>query len=303
MSIWPTDKLRLLAAGSILVALCVTALKYAAYAMTGSVALYSDALESIVNVTTAIAALVAVVYSDRPADSNHPFGHHKAEYFSAVLSGVLIVVAAFLILHQAWDAFRSPKLITAQKEGLVFSGLATVLNAVWAATLILKGREWRSPALSADGWHIVTDVVTSGAVLTGFLLMTLTGWQVLDPLMAVLAAGSILWSGWAVIRQSFSGLMDEAVTTDILAEIRRVIEAEGKGAREAHDLRTRHAGRATFIEFHLVVDGDMPVRDAHTICDRIEAALRAKIDGARITIHVEPEEKAKHPGHSGIMVA
>jgi cation diffusion facilitator family transporter len=290
------NKLRLIAAISIAVALCVMTLKYIAYLKTGSVALYSDALESIVNVTTALTALWAVVYAERPADRNHPFGHHKAEYFSAVVSGVLIVFAAFLILHQAWDAFQSPKPIHAHSLGALYNGLATALNAGWAALLIVKGRAWRSPALMADGWHILTDVTTSVALLIGFALMIVTGWQILDPLMAVLAAASILWSGWSVTRQSFSGLMDESVTSDILTEIQRVIAAEGKGALEAHDLRTRHAGRATFIEFHLVVDGEMSVRMSHDICDRIEAALRAKIEGARVTIHVEPEEKAKHSG-------
>lgn len=293
---WPGDKLHRMAAASIAIALCVMALKYVAYLKTGSVALYSDALESIVNVVTASAALMAVTYSDRPADHNHPFGHHKAEYFSAVLSGVLIVVAAVLILHQAWDAIHHPKALTAHAQGALYNGVATAMNAGWAWLLITKGRAWRSPALAADGWHILTDVVTSIALLVGFALMVLTGWQILDPVMAVLAALSILWSGWTVIRQSFSGLMDEAVTADILAEIQRVIATEATGALQAHDLRTRHAGRATFIEFHLVVAGDMSVRTAHGICDRIEAALVAKIDGARITIHVEPEEKAKQAG-------
>ena len=302
---WPfasgqRDKLRLMAAGSIVIALCVMALKYLAYLKTGSVALYSDALESIVNVATAVAALWAVVYADRPADNNHPFGHHKAEYFSAVLSGALIIVAAVLIVHQAWAAFRNPAPLMALSQGAIYNGLATILNAGWASLLIARGRDWRSPALAADGWHVLTDVATSVALLTGFLLMAMTGWQLLDPIMAALAAIGILWSGWGVVRQSFSGLMDESVTADILAEIQRVIAAEGHGAIEAHDLRTRHAGRATFIEFHLVVDGAMTVRTSHDICDRIEAALRAKIDGARVTIHVEPEEKAKH---AGIMVA
>lgn len=291
-----TRKLRTMAIGSIAVALCVMALKYVAYLKTGSVALYSDALESIVNVTTSFAALFAVIYSDRPADHNHPFGHHKAEYFSAVLSGVLIVIAAVLIVHQAWDAFRAPKPLQAYSQGALYNGAATALNALWAFILISRGGAWRSPALAADGWHILSDVTTSVALLLGFGLMAVTGWQGLDPVMAVLAALGILWSGWAVTRQSFSGLMDESVTADILAEIRRVISAEGKGALEAHDLRARHAGRATFIEFHLVVDGDMSVRTSHDICDRIEAALRAKVEGARVTIHVEPEEKAKHSG-------
>ena len=285
-----------LAIGSVAVGILVLGLKSVAYLLTGSVALYSDAIESIVNVAAAVAALLAIRLSNKPADRNHPYGHGKAEYFSAVLSGVLIVIAAILIIHQAWDAFQSPRPIQAFAQGAIYNGLATALNAGWASLLITKGRAWRSPALAADGWHILTDVTTSVALLVGFGLMMLTGLHVLDPLMAVLAAISILWSGWGVIRQSFSGLMDESVTADILTEIQRVISAEGKGALEAHDLRTRHAGRATFIEFHLVVDGDMSVRMSHDICDRIEAALRSKDEGARVTIHVEPEEKAKHSG-------
>lgn len=290
------DKVRLAAAGSIAVALAVLAIKYVAYHKTGSVALYSDALESIVNVTTAFAALWAVHLSDKPADRNHPFGHHKAEYFSAVLSGVLIVVAALLILQEAWSALRAPKPPRSPLEGLAWSAAATALNAAWSGFLILQGRRWRSPALAADGRHLLTDVTTSLGVLTGFGLVALTGWLILDPLTAIAVAISILLSGWRVMRSSVGGLMDEAADADMQGRIRQVISLHAKGAIEAHDLKTRLAGRATFIEFHLVVPGDMSVRAAHDICDKIEAALRAELEGARIQIHVEPEEKAKHAG-------
>lgn len=290
------DFVSILAAASIVVALGVMALKYVAYLKTGSVALYSDALESIVNVTTAVVALYTVRLAGKPADANHPFGHHKAEYFSAVLSGALIIVAALLILEEVWRALRNPTPLRAPLEGFIWSGTATVINAAWAGVLIWFGTRLRSPALAADGWHVLTDAVTSVGALIGFGLVAATGWQILDPLTAALVAVNILRSGWVVMRDSVSGLMDESVDARILAEIRKSISDQGVGAIEAHDLKTRHAGRATFIEFHLVVPGDMPVRAAHEICDRIEIALKAAVEGAHVLIHVEPEEKAKHTG-------
>lgn len=285
-----------LAVGSLIVGALVLALKALAWWLTGSVALLSDALESTVNVATAIAALVAIQVAAKPADATHPFGHHKAEFFSAVLEGVMIVIAALLILKEAYHGFTAPRSITAPVEGLLLNGGATVLNGVWAWMLVTRGRALRSPALVADGWHLFTDVLTSGGVALGIVLALVTGWWVLDPLMATLVAVNILWSGWKVITQSLSGLMDEAVPDEDLTRIREVISEHGGGAVEAHDLRTRHAGRATFIEFHLVVPGEMSVFDAHEICDRLEAALQHAIDGAQVTIHVEPEHKCKHSG-------
>jgi cation diffusion facilitator family transporter len=285
-----------LAVASIFVALVVMAIKYAAYLRTGSVALYSDALESIVNVVTAVAALIAVRVSALPADRNHPFGHHKAEYFSAGLEGTLIVIASIMILHQAHDAWTTPRTLTAPIEGVVINALAGVINAAWAWHLVRSGRAWRSPAITADGWHLFTDVATSAGVLLGLLLAIVTGWYVLDPLLAGLVALHILWVGWRITSQSMSGLMDEAVNTEVLAQIRKVIASNASGALQIHDLRTRIAGRATFIEFHLVVPGAMSVEAAHDICDRIEEALGAAIDGAEVHIHVEPEGEAKAKG-------
>lgn len=285
-----------IAAGSILVGVLVLGIKYLAYAVTGSVALYSDALESMVNVATALVAFFAVRVSLQPADQNHPYGHYKVEYFSAVFAGALIIVAALLILRESWHAFRTPRMIDAPAEGLALSILASVINAGWAWVLISRGRALRSPALSADGHHLLSDVVTSVGVAVGIVLAVVTGWAVLDPAMAALVALNILWSGWRVIRESLGGLMDEAVPDGRLAEIRDVISRHAAGAIEAHDVRTRNAGPATFIEFHLVVPALMSVAEAHDICDRIEGALRATIEGARVTIHVEPENKAKHAG-------
>ncbi|MDA4633402.1 cation diffusion facilitator family transporter, partial [Escherichia coli] len=229
----------------------VLALKYAAYHVTGSVALYSDALESIVNVVAALAAWWAIRVSHKPADQNHPFGHHKAEYFSAVLEGVLIVVAALLILREVWSAWEMPKVMEEPWLGLASNGGASLVNALWATLLISRGRRHKSPALLADGKHIMTDVVTSIGVFIGLVGAVITGWTFLDPLLAMIVALNILWQGWSVIGSSVQGLMDVGVPTEETMRIRDVISANADGALEVHDLKTRIAGRVTFIEFHL----------------------------------------------------
>lgn len=291
-----SDKLKLAAVGSIAVAALVMGLKYLAYWRTGSVALYSDALESIVNLMTALVALYAIHVSTQPADRRHQFGHHKAEYFSAVIEGVLIVVAALLIFREAYDAFLVPRTLNQPLQGVLINGVATVLNAGWSYFLISWGKRQRSPALVADGWHLFTDVATSVGVLVGLGLVALTGWQILDPALAALVAVNILWAGWQLVRESVSGLMDEAVTAEVLRNIRQVISSNAEGAIEAHDVKTRAAGRVTFIEFHLVVPGSMTVAASHDICDRIEDALKKSVHGAEVLIHVEPEAEAKHTG-------
>lgn len=285
-----------LAAASIAVALAVMGIKYLAYLVTGSVALYSDAVESIVNVLTAIAALVAIQVAMRPADRNHQFGHHKAEYLSAVLEGVLIVVAALLIVREAAAALVTPRAMTEPALGLAINAAASAMNAGWAYLLISRGRAWRSPALEADGRHLLTDVLTSAGVFLGLVLATLTGWQILDPLIAFVVAINILWTGWKLARESMSGLMDERAAPHTEARIRAAIAANGSGALQAHDIRTRQAGRMTFIEFHLVVPGEMTVEAAHDICDRIEDAIEAEIADTDVVIHVEPDRKAKSRG-------
>jgi cation diffusion facilitator family transporter len=285
-----------LALGSLLVGVVVLGLKSLAWWITGSVALLSDALESTVNLTTAFAALIAIQVAQRPADANHPFGHHKAEFFSAVLEGVMIIIAALFILREAFQGLLDPQPLDAPLEGLIINAVATAINAFWAFVLVRQGRRLKSPALVADGKHLWTDVVTSIGVALGVFLALITGWWLFDPLMAALVAVNILWSGSRVVKESLSGLMDEAVPEATLAKIRDMISKQAEGAVEAHDLRTRHAGRVTFIEFHLVVPGDMTVFDAHEICDQIEAAIGKAVPDSRVTIHVEPEHKQKHTG-------
>lgn len=284
------------AMGSLVIGLAVLALKATAAWLTGSIALYSDALESVVNVVTAVVALVAVRLAARPADAALPYGYGKAEYFSAVVIGVFIAVAALLIFSKAWQGFVAPQPFTADPVGLGVSVVATLLNAAWAWYLIRMGRQERSPSLTADGKHLATDVVSTVGVLIGVLLVVATGYHQLDAILAVLVGVAILWSGWRLIRESVIGLMDVAVDPVTLKTIREVISSNADGAIEAHDIRTRQAGRSIFIDFHLVVSGSMSVAEAHAICDRIEAKLRDAVANAQITIHVEPEEKAKHSG-------
>lgn len=290
------DRSLRLALGSFGVSIAVLMVKYAAYQVTGSVALFSDALESIINVVTALAVIISVRIASRPPDEEHPYGHHKAEYLSAVLVGTLIIAAAVAILHEAYKGFVSPQPIDAPWTGILISSLATLFNLGWATHLIRQGRVHRSAALVADGRHLMADVVTSIGVALGVIGVIFTGIIRLDAAVAALVAIHVLWSGWGVLRESASGLLDEAAPAGELAAIRETISLNAENAIEAHALRTRHAGKATFIDFHLVVAGTMSVGTAHEICDRIEDALKERIPGAIVAIHVEPERKAKHKG-------
>lgn len=285
-----------IAAGSIVVSVAVVGLKGAAWWLTGSAALYSDALESLVNVASAIMALVALRVAAKPADANHPYGHDKAEFFAAVIEGALIVAAAISILQHAWATWQHPAPLQAPLTGIAINAVASLLNAAWAAVLLAAGRRIRSAALRADGRHLLTDVVASAGVVVGLALVVITGVQPIDPALAAAVAVYILGSGFLLIRDSVGGLMDAAPSPEIMERIRALVSEHAAGALEAHDLRTRNAGRLTFLEFHLVVPGSMTVAEAHDICDRIEAALRREVAGVVPTIHVEPEGKAKHQG-------
>jgi cation diffusion facilitator family transporter len=176
------------------------------------------------------------------------------------------------------------------------NALATALNGFWSMTLMKAGRRLRSPVLAADGRHLLSDVVTSAGIAIGMILAVLTGQLVLDPLLAGATGLYVLWSGMGLISSSVSGLMDSAPEPAIVDRIKELVADSASGAIEAHDLRMRHAGRLTFLEFHLVVPGEMTVAEAHAICDRIETALKTEMGHLMITIHVEPEEKAKRRG-------
>lgn len=281
---------------SLLVGVAVLGLKWLAWWITGSVALYSDALESVVNVVAAGAALAAVTIARRPADATHAFGHTKAEYFSAVLEGVLIVLAALAIAHEAWGRFADPQPASDLDRGLAVSLAASVANGALAWYLLRLGKRQRSPALRADGIHLATDVVTSVGVVAGIGLAAATGYWVLDPLLALVVALNILWAARKVVQESLSGLMDAALPPAELAPLQALLAQAPAGVLEIHDLKTRRAGRATFVQFHLVVDGAMSVDQAHRLCDRLEDEVQQLLPGSQVEIHVEPESEAKSSG-------
>jgi cation diffusion facilitator family transporter len=285
-----------LAAGSIGVGVLVLLLKGCAWLLTGSAAFYSDALETLVNVAAAALALWAVRMSAKPADADHTYGHAKIELFTAMVEGALIVCAAVLIMAHAWEAWQAPHLPDAPVRGLAINAAATVINAVWAAVLLQAGKRERSPALIADARHLVADVVTSAGIFVGVLLVVLTGRAALDPLLAAATAVYVLWSGMRMVGESANVLMDALPSPAIMERIHALVGSHAKGAIEAHDFRARRAGHASFLEFHLVVPGGMSVSEAHNICDEIEAALHAEMQGLIVTIHVEPEAKAKQEG-------
>lgn len=279
---------------SLLVALWVLGLKALAYLLTGSVALLSDALESTVNVAATLLALFAIRFAQRPPDETHPFGHSKAEYFSAVLEGVLVVLAAFLIAKESIPRLLHPRPLGDLGPGLLVSLLASLINGLLAWHLLRQGRRLRSPALTADGYHVLSDVLSSVGVLAGVSLAWATGLWVLDPLLALLVAGDILLMGFRLVRESVGGLMDEGLSPAEVGRIRKTIaEALGGRALEVHDLKTRKAGNRAFLEFHLVVPGSMTVEEAHRLCDELERALEESFPGLAVTIHVEPESERK----------
>jgi len=213
-----------------------------------------------------------------------------------VVEGGLVLATAFVIAHAAWQAWQDPHQPNTPTLGMLMNGGGGLVNLGWALFLLRMGRRWRSPALVAGGTHVLTDVWTTGAVLVGFGMVWFTGRLWLDPLVAGLVALNILSSVYGMVRESVGGLMDEVTDPERVAELRHVIAASAEGAIEAHDVRTRMVGSATFVDFHLVVPRRMAVEDAHAICDRIEAALPQQAGATSISIHVKPEGKAKHHG-------
>ncbi|MBV8870491.1 MAG: cation transporter [Acetobacteraceae bacterium] len=285
-----------IAIGSIGIGCLVLALKGAAWWVSGSAAFYSDALETTVNVAASLIAFYAIRLAAKPADAEHPYGHDKAEFFAAVVEGVLIVIAALSIFREAWQQAWAPRPLTLSPLAFALSLVATGLNGFWSIVLHRAGTRLRSAALAADARHLMSDVVTSLGIVVGVAVVLATGERLIDPALATLAGVYVLWSGVRTMSASVGGLMDAAPDPAVVARIRALVSDTATGAIEAHDLRSRHAGRLTFLEFHLVVPGSMTVAESHAICDRIEAALKSEMEYLVITIHVEPEAKAKQHG-------
>ena len=275
---------------SISAALATIMLKTVAWLLTGSVGLLSDAAESVVNLAAALFALVVVRWAARPADEEHAYGHEKADYLSAGVEGALILVAAVTIAYAAVGRLLEPEALSDVGVGLGVSAAAALINLAVARLLVREGRRQRSLVLEADGRHLMTDVWTSVGVILGVAAVAVTGWERLDPIIALLVAGNILATGTSLIRSFTGGLMDRALPPE---ERTAVDETLGRFAGtdvRFHALRTRQAGRRSFVSVHVLVPGHWSVQRGHDFAERVEAELRATLPNATVFTHLEPVE-------------
>jgi len=282
---------------SIATSLATIALKFGAYFLTGSVSLWSDALESLVNLAAALVALGALIVAERPADERHMYGHDKAEYFSSGVEGALILVAAVSIIWSAVHRLVDPQPLARLGPGIVIAFLAGAMNFATARVMLKVARQHDSIVIEADAKHLLTDVWTSAGIIGGLLVvMAMPQWAVLDPVMAIAVGIHIVVTGVGLLRRSADGLMDAALPASELKRAEALIRTELPDGANFHALRTRKAGARRFLELHLLVPGTMSVLESHALCDRIEATLMAHLAKAHVTIHVEPREtQAPHP--------
>lgn len=290
----PPEDLSRFALLSILAALATIVLKTVAAWLTGSVGLLSDAAESLVNLVAAVVAFVTLKISIKPPDENHPFGHSKAEYFSAALEGVMIFVAAVFIIVAAVDRIMHPRLPEQLGIGLAISVVAAIINGAVGARLLKEAKRYQSTTLEADGKHLLTDVVTSVAVLLGVGLVAITGLALLDPIVALLAGANIVWTGFGLIREAVAGLMDVAICAEVHNELTAVLDRyRTRGQVEFHAIRTRQAGNRQFMEFHILVPGEWSVQRGHDLTEEIIDELVAVVPEVRVAAHLEPIEDPK----------
>jgi cation diffusion facilitator family transporter len=278
---------------SIATSIATIVLKFAAYFLTGSVGLLSDALESFVNLATALVALATLNYISEGADEEHNFGHDKAEYFSSGIEGSLIFVAAVAIIWAALPRLLSPQPLEQVGLGLALSVAAALLNALCAWFLLKGARAHRSITLEADAHHLLTDVWTTVGVIAGVALVAWTGWLLLDPLIAIGVALQIVWTGWRLIKRSFDGLMDHAMPAAERAGVVALLERVKSDGGDYHALRTRVSGRRSFVDVHLLLPGATSVQAGHDLVDRLEEEIRAALPHVEILIHLEPLEDPK----------
>lgn len=288
----PTARSRLAAFAwlSIAAAALIICLKSVAYWLTGSVGLLSDALESLVNLVAACAALAALNVAARPADDDHPYGHEKAEYFSSAFEGGMIFVAALAIAATAIERLVHARPLEQLGAGLAISAIATLINFAVARVLLGAGRRHDSIALEADAHHLMTDVWTSVGVLVGVGGVAITGWQWLDPVIALAVAANILRTGYTLVRRSALGLMDTALPADEQRAVLDILERYRAEGVQYHALRTRRAASRRFIDFHVLVPGAWSVQQGHDLLERIEADIRAQLANTTILTHLEPIE-------------
>ncbi|MET4078637.1 cation diffusion facilitator family transporter [Janibacter sp. UYMM211] len=275
---------------AIAAALVTIGMKTTAWLVTDSVGLLSDAAESVVNLVAAVGALVALRVAAAPADAGHHFGHAKAEYLSAALEGAMIAVAALVIIWQSVLRLLDPRPVEDVGIGLAISVGASVVNGLVAVVLLRAGRRHRSITLTADGRHLLTDVVTSVGVVVGVALVWLTGVDWLDPVVALLVAANILWAGWGLLDESTSGLMDHTMDESANVRLAELLSRWADDEVHFHGLRTRVAGHTSFAEVHVLVPGAWDVRRAHDLVEEVEDALRAEYPDLRVSTHIEPRE-------------
>ena len=279
---------------SIAAAVVTIGMKTVAYLLTGSVGLLSDALESVVNLVAAILALIAIAAAAKPADERHHFGHGKAEYLSAGAEGVMIVVAAALIVYAAVDRLLNPQPLEDLGIGLAITLGATVVNGAVGVIILRQGRRHRSMALVADGKHLLTDVYTSIGVIVGIALVAVTGWLPLDSLVALAVGANILWTGFILVRNAGRGLLDHALpqeeTARVLGVLRDFVTRYPAGELEFHGLQTRESGRDQFVSVHVLVPGSWSVSRAHDLVEEVESAIKSELPHAQVHTHLEPRE-------------
>ncbi len=285
---------------SIAAALVTIALKTVAWQITGSVGLLSDAAESLVNLVAAIVALVALTVAIKPADKNHHFGHSKAEYFSAAAEGMMIFVAAAVILFSSIQRFLNPQALENVGVGLAVSVVASVVNGLVAVVLLRAGARYRSITLTADGKHLMTDVWTSVGVVVGVLLVWVTGWARLDPVVAFAVGLNILVTGWRLIRSASAGLMDVSLPKEDNAVIREVLGRFTSADVTWHRLLTREAGNRRFMQFDLLVPGGWTVQRGHDLVEDITDALVAEFPDIEVLCHIEPVEDPRSYEDTGV---
>jgi cation diffusion facilitator family transporter len=275
---------------SIAAAVATISLKALAWWITGSVGLLSDAAESVVNLVAAVIALVALTVAARPPDADHQYGHGKAEYFSAAVEGLLIFAAAAVIIVAAVGRLLDPQPLEELGLGLFISLIATAINGAVGVLLIRVGRAHRSATLVADGKHLMTDVWTSAGVLLGVLLVGVTGWLPLDPLVAIAVALNILVTGTRLVSSSVSALLDGALSPQDQAVVVGILDKHRSDDVDFHGLQTRESGRSRFVSVHVLVPGAWTVQQAHDVVEVVEADVRAALEGVTITTHVEPRD-------------
>ncbi len=276
---------------SIATAVFTILLKFSAYSLTGSVGLLSDALESGVNLVAAVLALVVLTVAAQPPDDEHAYGHDKAEYFSSGVEGVLIVIAAITIAITAVQRLINLQPLEQIGAGLAISVVAAILNGIIAQILMRAGRKYNSVTLVAESKHLMTDVWTSGGVVVAVGAVSLTGWQWLDPVIALLVAGQIVLSGVRLVREAVLGLMDTMLPPEELAQVTAVLEKYRREEHiDYHALRTRRAGAQRFMSVHVQVPGEWSVQEGHNLAEEMERVLRQAIHPVSILIHIEPIE-------------